>query len=124
MVAATNFLSRDANCGLIAKLNPICVGRSLKNWLPAILFYGQCQIFCHNEEITEGNLKKEKKKEIVTFGMQKLSEIETDLEANGFCFVNQGGYETKEPSRWIERTRGSKMQGQDRCQPDTCNKAT
>lgn len=49
---------------------------------------GQYQLFCHQEEIMAGNLKGS---EMVIFGMQKLSEIWTGLEANGFCFANQGG---------------------------------
>jgi len=33
-------LLRDANDGLIARFNPICLGQLLKNWVGAILFYG------------------------------------------------------------------------------------
>lgn len=39
-VATRNFLMCDANCRLIAKFNPICLGQFSKNWVPATLFYG------------------------------------------------------------------------------------
>lgn len=60
-VATMNFLLWDANCGLIATFNPICLGQSSKYWVLQHSFMGQCQIFCHEEEITERNLKKRKK---------------------------------------------------------------
>jgi hypothetical protein len=40
VLATMNFLLQDANGGLIARLNPICLGQFLKNWVPATLFYG------------------------------------------------------------------------------------
>lgn len=38
-LARMNFLLWDANCGLIASLNPICLGQSSKTWVSATLFY-------------------------------------------------------------------------------------
>lgn len=40
MVPTVRPLLRDANDGLIARFNPICLGQLLKNWVHAILFYG------------------------------------------------------------------------------------
>lgn len=40
--------------------------------------------------------------------MQKLSEIQTDFEANGFCFENQAGNGTKEPPGLMQNTKASK----------------
>lgn len=45
VVAPTvSFLLRDANDGLIARFNPICLGQLLKNWVRATLFMGQYQL--------------------------------------------------------------------------------
>lgn len=57
------------------------------------------------------NRRKLKKKDIVIFRMQKLSEIQTDLEANEFCFENQAGNETVEPPGLMQNTKGSKKPG-------------
>ena len=68
-VATVNFLLRDANCGLIARFNPTCLGQSSENWVFATLFYGSVPNIL--SQTIEGNLRKE----IVIFRRQKLSEI-------------------------------------------------
>lgn len=75
-----NFLLRDANCGLIVKFNPIYLEQSSKNWVSETLFSGS---------IPNILSQRKRKKEIVIFRRQKLSEIQTELEANGFCFVDR-----------------------------------
>ena len=59
---------------------------------------------------------------MVMLRMQKWSEIGTDLEAQGFYFVNQGGNETTKPSGLMQNTEPSEKQGTIyRCQPRMYN---
>lgn len=108
-VATMNFLLRDANWGLIAGFNPICLGYSWKNWFLQHYFIGWYQIYSVTRKKLQKKIKK--KKEIVILRMQKLSDIQNDPEANGFCFENQAGNETMEPPGLMQNTKGSKKTG-------------
>lgn len=88
MAPTVSFLLRDANDGLIARFNPICLGQVLKNCVRATLFYGSIPNILTPRR-NNGRGFKGGGGEMAIFGMQKLSEIWTGFEANGFCFVNQ-----------------------------------
>lgn len=108
-VATKNFLLWDANCGLIARSNPICLGQSLKDWVPETLFHGSIPTSLSlwrkkRRKLRERERKRERMSVSIIFWMQKLSERETNIEVNGFFFVNQGGNESREPSIWMQDT--------------------
>jgi hypothetical protein len=105
VVPTVSFLLRDANDGLIVRFNPICLGQLLKNWVRATPFYGSIPTILSPRRNNGRELKGER--EMVIFGMQKLSEIWTGLEANGFCFANQGSNGMRQNTSKGSRNQGS-----------------
>lgn len=60
-VATMNSLIWNANCELIAKFNPICLRQSLKNWIPATLFYRSMPNILSQRRNNRRKLKKKKR---------------------------------------------------------------